>query len=482
MTAGRNDGDRRGRSRPGWLSREQCEKLHEASLQVLERTGVRLDEPEAVELVRRAGATVDGDIVRLPAKLIENALATAPREFTIYDREGRPALKLDGSRTYFGPGSDCLHIVDHRSGERRSPVLEDVRQGVTLCDALENIDFAMSLFLPTDVRQQTADRHQMRVLLNTTTKPLIFVTYDVSGCIDDIAMAEAVAGGPAALAERPFLACYINTASGLLHNRDSLEKLLFLAEKGVPVLYIPGSIAGLSGPATVAGSVAMINAGVLAGLVIAQLKREGAPFIVKAWGGGGLDMRTMVYGYAGPDSRRAAEAMGAYYDLPTFALAGASDAKVVDQQAGAEAALTLMADALAGVDLIHDLGYLESGMSGSLAQLAICEETVAWIRQFLAPVPVDDEALALEAIAAVGPAGQFLHSKHTLHHYKEQWYPRLFERDNYNGWQAKGATTLLERAAARVDEILGSHEQPVLPADVDQELARIVATADARVA
>ena len=174
--------------------------------------------------------------------------------------------------------------------------------------------------------------------------------------------------------------------------------------------------------------------------------------------------------------------MGAYYDLPTFALAGASDAKVVDQQAGAEAALTLMADALAGVDLIHDLGYLESGMSGSLAQLAICEETVAWIRQFLAPVPVDDEALALEAIAAVGPAGQFLHSKHTLHHYKEQWYPRLFERDNYNGWQAKGATTLLERAAARVDEILGSHEQPVLPADVDQELARIVATADARVA
>ena len=109
----------------------------------------------------------------------------------------------------------------------------------------------------------------------------------------------------------------------------------YLAGKGVPVLYIPGSIAGLSGPATVAGSVAMINAGVLAGLVIAQLKREGAPFIVKAWGGGGLDMRTMVYGYAGPDSRRAAEAMGAYYDLPTFALAGASDAKVVDQQAGA---------------------------------------------------------------------------------------------------------------------------------------------------
>ncbi len=318
-------------------------------------------------------------------------------------------------------------------------------------------------------------------MLNATTKPLIFVTYDMSGCVDDIAMAEAVAGGPAALAERPFLACYINTASGLLHNRDSLEKLLFLAGKGVPVLYIPGSIAGLSGPATVAGSVAMINAGVLAGLVIAQLKREGAPFIVKGWGGGGLDMRTMVYGYAGPDSRRAAEAMGAYYDLPTFALAGASDAKVVDQQAGAEAALTLMADALAGVDLVHDLGYLESGMSGSLAQLAICEETVAWIRQLLAPVPVDDDALALETIAAVGPNGQFLHSKHTLHHYKEQWYPRLFERDNYDGWQAKGAATLLERAAARVDEILDSHEQPVLPADVDGELARIVAAADARV-
>ena len=146
---------RRGRSRPGWLSREQCEKVHEASLQVLARTGVRLDEPEAVELVRRAGATVDGDIVRLPAKLIEAALAAAPREFTIYDREGRPAIKLDGSRTYFGPGSDCMHIVDHRSGERRAPVLQDVLEGVTLCDALEHIDFAMSLFLPR--RRAAAD-------------------------------------------------------------------------------------------------------------------------------------------------------------------------------------------------------------------------------------------------------------------------------------------------------------------------------------
>ena len=255
-----------------------------------------------------------------------------------------------------------------------------------MVDALPNVDYVMSLVLPTDVDNRVADRHQMRAMLTRTRKPIVLVTYEASGCYDAVAMAEAVAGGPAALAARPFLACYVNTATGLLHNADALEKVIFLAERGIPILYIPGSQAGVTGPATQAGAVAYFWAGVLTGLVLAQVVREGAPVMTKGWGGGGLDMRTMVYGYANPDQRATAIALSRWADLPSFSLAGASDAKTVDQQAAAEAALSLAVESLAGPDVVHDLGYLESGLTYSFAQLAICDEIVGWLRHLRAPL------------------------------------------------------------------------------------------------
>ncbi len=395
---------------------------------------------------------------------------------TLCDRRGAAALVLDGTTTAYGPGSDCLHVLDHRTSVRRDPVLHDVICGVRLADALEGIGFVMSMFLPTDVDQRSADRHQMRVMLSHSAKPIVFVSYDTSGCRDAVAMAEAVAGGQQALSEHPFVCCYINAATGLLHNREALEKLVFLAERGLPLLYAPGAQAGVSSPATPAGSVAMITAGMLAGLVVAQLAREGAPFILKGWGGGGLDMRTMVYGYAGPDQRATALAVARFYDLPSFALAGASDAKIVDQQAAAEAALTLAIETLAGADVVHDLGYLESGMTGSLAQLAVCDEIVGWLRHLTGRIDVDTEALALDTIDEVGPDGQFLTARHTLAHYREQWYPSLFERQTYEGWLGAGGLDLVQRAAARVDDLLARPFDGTSP--VDDELLEIVRAAE----
>lgn len=456
----------------------QCAAIHEAALHILERTGVRLLLPRAVKLVREAGGLVrDTDHIRIPRELVSWALAAAPRSVTLYDRAGAPALVLDGTSTAYGPGSDCLHILDHRSGERREPVLADVVSGVRLADALDGIDFVMSMFLPADVDQRSADRHQMHELLTHSTKPIVFVSYDASGCRDAIAMAEAVAGSRRALDEQPFLCCYINTTTGLLHNAESLEKLLLLAERGLPLLWVPGSQAGVSSPASAAGSVAMITAGVLTGLVLAQLARKGAPVIVKGWGGGGLDMRTMVYPYAGPDQRATALSVARFYDLPAFALAGASDAKRVDQQAAAEAALTLAVETLAGADLIHDLGYLESGMTGSLAQLVVCDEIVSWLRHLTAGVDVGTDALALELIDETGPDGQFLATEHTRAHFREQWYPRLFERETHDAWLGAGGTTLAERAARRVDQLL-SASPPVEPLAVDDELLAIMRAAE----
>jgi len=454
------------------LTPADCTRLHDASVSILERTGVRLHDEEAVERLHGAGARVGDDgRVFVPGSLVEWALSVAPRSVTLHRRDGEPAIALEGDNAWFGPGSDCLHILDHRTGERRPATLADVRDGLTLVDALPSMDFGMSMFLPSDVDPAMADRHQMAIMLERTTKPLVVVTYDVDAMLDAIEMAEAVAGGADALRERPTIALYINVTRGLVHNGDSLRKLLLLAERGLPALWIPVTSGGTTGPVTMAGNVALNNAGVLVGIVLAQLVREGTPVVVPGFGGDALDLRTMVDPYAEPDHRGMVPSLAHHYGLPMFSLAGGSDSKTVDQQAATDAALTMLVDALAGGHLIHDSGYLESGLTGSLAQLAICDEIAAWIRAAIGPVEISDETLALDLVDRLGPDGSFLETDHTIDHYRERWYPTLIDRLGHSAWKAGGATTLAERAAARVDRILAGHQ----PAPLSDDAARTIA-------
>jgi trimethylamine--corrinoid protein Co-methyltransferase len=463
------------------LSPEQCRRLHDASLEILARTGVRLFHQEAIDLLKTAGASVsDGNRVRIPAGLVQKAFSTVPERVTLYDRQGTAALFLEEGNCYFGTGSDCLNIIDHRTGERRRAVAQDVVDGITVADALPHIDFVMSMFLPSNVDPMVSDRYQMEVMLNTTKKPIVYVTNEFSGCIDAVEMAEVVVGGAEAMRLKPLAACYINVTSALRHNEEALQKLLFLAGKGLPALYIPEINAGISGPMTTAGSLALSNAGVLVGLVLSQLKREGAPFIAPGWGGEGLDMKTMVSPYCEPGTKGMAHAMARHYRLPMFGIGGCSESKLVDGQAAAEAALTLMAETLGGANLIHDLGYLESGLCGSLAQLVICDEMVGWLEHMFAPVKVTEETLALDLIEQVGPDGQFLDTDHTLAHFRERWYPRVFERGNYDQWRARGGSSLSERAVERVNQILSEHMPEPLPRDAARGIHAIVLRAEER--
>ncbi len=457
------------------LSEEQFRRMREASLEILDRVGARFYLPEAVELLKKAGARVeDGNRVHVPARLVEKMLPSVPREVTLFNREGTPAMRLGGDRSYYGPGSDCLNIVDHRSGERRKALLQDIFEGITLCDHLPHIDYVMSMVLPSDVDGTIADRHQMEVMLSHTIKPIIYVTYETSGCRDAVEMAEAVMGGEEALRRTPSVACYINAVSGLRHNKDALEKLLFLAAKNLPSLYIPSSTAALTSPITPAGSVALDYAGVLVGLVLSQLKREGAPVIISGMPPGGtFDMKTLVTSYCEPE-RTITAALARHYGFPMFAIAGASEAKVFDQQAAAEAAVSLVVETLAGSDIIHDLGYLESGLTFSFAQLLLGHEVVSWIKAFAKGYEVNDETLALDLIAELGPDGDFLKTPHTVKHYRERWYPDLFERASFGGWLSKGGKNLAERAKDKIDAILAGHKPEPLPAKTRERLREIV--------
>ncbi len=478
MTSDKND-DTDFRDPINRFSLTKCQKIHEASLEILDRVGARLHLEEAIQLLRKAGAKViDSNLVRIPSHLVENALATVPKKVVLYDRHERPAIHLGNNNRYYGPGSDCLNIIDHRAGIRRKPLIKDVVEGAILCDSLENIDFVMSMVLPADVDQNTADRFQMEAMLNHTTKPIIFVSYDFNGCIDCVEMAEAVMGGAEALQKNPLLACYINVPTGLLHNEDSLRKLFFLAEKNIPSLYIPSSTEGVTSPITTAGAVALDYAGVLVGLVLSQLIREGAPVIIPGMSPGPLDMRTAVNPYCDPE-QGIMQSMAKFYGLPMFSLGGASESKAVDQQAAAEASLSLLFETLTGSDLIHDLGYLESGLTFSFSHLVICDEIVNWIRAFTKNVKVTEKTLALDVIEEVGPEGNYLKTDHTRNHYKERWYPNLFERDTYDSWIGKGGKTLVERAADKVDLILSERKPESLPPKIKEKLKGIIRRANA---
>lgn len=456
------------------MGRHECEKIHWASLEILERVGIDVHHEPARQLLAKGGAKADGIRIRIPEHLVEKALGMTPRRMTLYDRSGKVAIRAWGYHTYYGGGSDCLNVLDHRTGQRRRAMLKDVQEAVTLMDALPEIEFVMSQFLPEDVDQQIYDRYQMEVMLNHTTKPIVFVSPDFEGCLAAVEMCEIVAGGAEAFAQRPFAMCYINVTSGLVANAEALQKCMALAGKGLPLLYIPLNAGGVNSPATTAGCMASMNAGTLLGIVLAQLVREGTPVAVPGWNGGPYNLKTMVGNYVLADEQGVPTSMGKYYDLPVFGLGGSTDSKVLDQQCGLEVAMSLMTALLHGANIVHDVGFMDSGMQSSLQLQVIANDTIGWIRAATAGVMVNEETLALDVIEELGPTGNYLAHEHTLRHYKEPYYSQLADKGTYSQWVDRGATTMEERAAQQVEEMLGSHKPQPLPADVQRDISKIV--------
>jgi trimethylamine--corrinoid protein Co-methyltransferase len=457
-----------------WLTGKQLDQLHAASLRILEATGARFFSQEALALFRKAGASVsDGNLVRIPPALVEKALASAPRRLTVYDRGGRPALQLGGGECWFGTGSDCQHIYDLGTGQRRAAVLRDVEDAARLVDALPNLDFLMSMFLPSDVPPERYEGLQMKALLEGSRKPIVFCGLSGDSTRQAVEMAAAVAGGERELARRPFVLNYLNTPSALRHNQESVSRLLYAARRNLPTIYAPGNCRGSTAPMGVAGMMALGNAGQLAGLVLSQLAREGSAFILNQPSVGALDMRFMRDLYASPDKGPAGSALGRRYGLPVFASGGASDAKRLDAQAAAEAALSLFAAAVSGASLVQNIGYLDSALTGSLELMVLGDELAGWLRRYLRGIEVNERTMSLEAIRESGPDGDFLASEDTVAALREEWQPALFDRSSYESWVAEGEATLESRANRRARELIAGHQPEPLPQDVRAELARL---------
>jgi trimethylamine--corrinoid protein Co-methyltransferase len=464
------------------LTDSQKEELHSATLELLRRTGVKVLVPEVRDLLKKAGCWMEDEFVRIPPHLIDWAIRTAPSRVVLCDQGGNPALELEGRKGYYGTGSDTPFVIDAFSGERRQAVLEDVGNVAKLVDSLEHIDFLMCMGIASDVTEEISDLYHFREMIRNTKKPLVYTAWSRQNLEDIIEMAEAVAGGAEELRRKPFMALYSEPISPLTHAEESCEKLLFLAGKGLPVVYTPAVMIGGTAPVTIAGALVQALAEQLSGLLITQLIREGAPVI----GAGGIlfmDMSKGLISYAAPEFMLAMTAfseMYHYYQIPIFSFSGCSDSKSFDQQASAEGALWMLLTALGGGNLIHDVGYIESGMTASYQQLVTMNEVAALVKRFMRGVEVNPEAIALDVISEVGPGGQYLNHEHTYQNFRQNWIPELFNRASNEEWKGGGSLTLGDVAAQKVQDILQNYNPEPINSELSKKLDKIIQKAEKR--
>src|SRR6056297_2580025 len=466
------------------LSEEERSRIYYSALEVLESTGVKIFDEESRKIFAENGCWVEDELVKIPIGLADWAVNTAPSKILLYDRDGNKALDISGNNTYYGPGPSNTYHRDPYTGERRRPLLSDTANVGRVCDALPNIDFVMDLGTPTQVTDTIADVYAFETMIKNTKKPVIHWGFDTDQYQDIINIASAVRGGLEELQKKPFMFLYCEPTSPLLHSREAIAKVVFAAKNKIPIVYTPCVISGGTTPATLAGTIVQGICESITGIVLSQLVRKGTPIIM---GGvyGIIDMNTTIYSYGSPEfyALQAGVAEVAHYmGVPIFGTGGCTDSHTMDGQAAAESAMSILTAALAGANMVHDVGYTASGQVGSLDQLVMGDEIIGMVRRIMRGIEVNDEHLAVDVIDNVGPGGHFLGEEHTLKHFKEEtWFPDLINRMRYDGWKTKaGGTSMGERIKEKVHKIVDTHEVKHLPDDVKAKIEEIIEKAEKR--
>jgi len=464
------------------LNQEQALAIHTAALEILEKTGFKMEHPGALEVLAGAGGKVsNGDWVKLPAHLVDEALKSAPKRIDLYDQKGNKTMPLVDGNTFYGTGSDAIFTLDLETGQRRRTVLNDAANFARLVDGLENMSFAMSMANPEDVPIEDIYVYVFAEMVKNTNKPIVFIADSGRDIVKIYQIACQVAGGEDALQKKPFVLNYSEAISPLRFPENVMEKLVFCAQKRIPICLPSGSNAGGGAPVTLAGAMALGIAENLVGLVVHQLAGKGSPFLFGP-NVSVLDMKSTVVSYGAPEwslSQAAlADMRDEIYGLPIWAFAGASDAKVMDAQAGAEAMFSIINAMLSRSNLIHDVGFLEYGSTSSLEMVTMADELVAMSQFFAGGIPVNDETLALEVIERVdsgGPGSMFLMDDHTFEHFMQaQFLPKLLDRSRYDSWEEAGAMDLYKRCNAEAKRIISEHEFAPKPDRVLKEIDLIL--------
>lgn len=452
------------------LNPTKIERIHEASLYLMEKVGIQVGGERSLALLKKAGCSVDSDRrVKIPRKCAEWALKTVPKELVLYNRRGESAMTIDHTHpVYFGCHSDMLEFVDPFTGKVRDFLKADIATMCRIADALPNIHFVLSVGLCKDVPPQIQTQTTFIETVKNFSKTINFSTNDIQSLQEVIDIAAVVAGSHRRLQEKPFIFNYCEPIPPFTHPEESAEKLYISAVNRIPVVYNPYCMMGGTAPMRSAATLAQCNVEVLSGLVIHQLVSEGAPFIYGAMPSI-MDMKTTIGSYGAVEFHllvAAASELAAYYGLPFYGTAGCTDAKTMDPQAVVEATMEIFSTMLSKANLVHDVGVSDHCNSVSPELVVLCDEIIEMLKHYTRGVTVDDESLCLGTIEKVGPAGAYLNQPHTMQNFRRIHYSPFFSRAMKNPDESQVKLKIREK----IKKIVDTTAAEPLPADILEKL------------
>ena len=446
------------------LTNRAKELIHEAAVEILETIGMRISGERILARFAEHGISPNEDgLIFIPRELVAQALKTAPREITLYGTDGNERMRIDGSnRVYFGTHADQLEILDYKTNRARRFSLRDVELMCKLASNLENIDFVLSVGLTDDVPSSVQSQVSFIQTCKYMQKTINFSTNTIEALQEIIDIAAFIADGKDKLAEKPFIFNYCEPIPPLTHPRESTEKLFISAENMIPCVYMPYCMMGGTAPIDRPATLAQCFAEILAGLVISQLAREGAPFIVGSMPSI-MDMKTTIGSYAAPEFHlmvAASSEMADFYDLPFYGTAACSDAKTIDPQSMSELSYQLMTTILSKANLVHDVGVFDHCNSVSPAAVVLANEMIGSYKSFSRGIIVESsEDIDLKLISEVGHAKHHILEENTLERFREVWYPEIFSRAMSN----KDESDILEKVTSIIDGIMQQNPGSSLP-------------------
>jgi len=465
------------------LSKDEIQKIDAASLEVLERVGLKIWSDEGLTILRNNGAVVDlsSRLVKIPSSLVDESIKSAPKKIVLYGRGSKYQVELDGSeekRTYVGMGARGIHLIDLNTGKRRAPTLKDLEDCTRVADALQNIHVVLPFVNPMDVPQPAIDRWSFKAMVENTEKPIMTDAFTGQQGVEDQAkMAAIVVGSEDELRKKPLFTIIMNVTSPLEFRKEACGVLMTMVKHGLPVSIESAAQAGGTAPVTLARTLVQTNAEFLCGLVLAQLVKKGAPVIYGICSTI-MDMRTGSICMGAPEMGLICAAgvqIAHHYGLPDESTGGNTDSVVIDARTGSEKTVTGLPPFLARSNLIHMMaGQLEAFITSSPEQLVIDNEILGSELRVAQGIDVNDETLAVKEIAQVGPGGVYLGHKHTLSHFTaEHWVPTIYERIKWETWKRKGSKTIQEVAKNRTKQIMSTHYPEPVSKDVRQELEKV---------
>jgi len=462
------------------LTDDGIKKIHNAAMIILEKTGVEINDERTLRAFHNAGADVDfkRKIMRAPESFIMDKIRTAPSSVTLYGREDKHNLLLDGFNVYIGTGGTATNVLDLETRERRPTTLADVGAAARLTDALDNIHFFVISCFPNELAKSDIDVNRFYASVRNTTKHVMGGVYTKEGIKNTAKFAAMIAGGKEALVKKPFVSFITCIMSPLVLDAEYTDLMLTAIETGLPLATPSAPIAGATGPVTLAGTLAQVTAEALTGVVLTQIMNPGHPVLFSCVPTS-MDMRSGAFCFGSVEMgmmNAACAQISRFYNLPNYTTAGVTESKLPDAQFGYESMATTMLCALAGSNFIHDAaGLLESGLTISYEKYVMDDDIAGMCMRAVKGINITDETLAADVVNETGPAGNYLAHDHTLEHMRsEHFFNNAADRSTRENWVKAGSCDARERARDTARRLIATHKPKGVDADIEKQIMNTV--------